>query len=50
LDALLADDALKEATHLTVTLPSLASPELHRRTLQLVTEYIAPELGWTPAG
>ncbi|NKX51108.1 LLM class flavin-dependent oxidoreductase, partial [Arthrobacter deserti] len=50
LDALLADEALKEATHLTVTLPSLGSPELHRRTLQLVAEHIAPQLGWTPAG
>ncbi|MCG2620660.1 LLM class flavin-dependent oxidoreductase [Arthrobacter sp. I2-34] len=49
LDALMADDALQEATQLVVTLPSLASPELHRRTLQLVTEHIAPQLGWSPA-
>jgi alkanesulfonate monooxygenase SsuD/methylene tetrahydromethanopterin reductase-like flavin-dependent oxidoreductase (luciferase family) len=50
LAALQADVALQEATQLTVTLPSLASPALHRRTLQLVAEHIAPQLGWTPAG
>lgn len=48
-EALLRDQALAEATHLTATLPSLASPELHRRTLELITTHIAPHLGWTPA-
>ncbi|NKX53209.1 LLM class flavin-dependent oxidoreductase [Arthrobacter mobilis] len=50
LAALLADEALQQATHLTVALPSVGSPELHRRTLQLAAERIAPQLGWTPAG
>jgi hypothetical protein len=48
-EALLQDEALAEATRLTATLPSLASPELHRRTLELITTRIAPHLGWTPA-
>ena len=47
-DRLLADEALREATELTVTLPAPGGIEAHLRTLDLVAEHVAPALGWSP--
>jgi len=47
-DGLLADEALAEATELTLTLPAPGGIDAHLRTLDLVAEYVAPALGWTP--
>ena len=49
-DGLLADEALAEATELTLTLPAPGGIDAHLRTLDLVAEHIAPALGWTPLG
>ena len=48
-DGLLADEALAEATELTVTLPAPGGIDAHLRTLDAVAEHVAPALGWTPA-
>ena len=47
-DGLLADEALREVTELTVTLPAPGGIEAHLRTLDLVAEHVAPALGWSP--
>jgi alkanesulfonate monooxygenase SsuD/methylene tetrahydromethanopterin reductase-like flavin-dependent oxidoreductase (luciferase family) len=49
-DDLLADEALREATELTLTLPAAGGIDAHLRTLELVATQVAPELGWTPPG
>ena len=46
-EALLADEALAEATQLTVALPVNGSPASHHRALELVAELVAPALGWS---
>jgi len=47
-DGLLADEALREVTELTITLPAPGGIEAHLRTLDLVAEHVAPALGWSP--
>ena len=47
-DGLLADEALREVTELTITLPAPGGIEAHLRTLDLVAEHVAPALGWRP--
>lgn len=47
-DALLADEALAEATELTLTLPAPGGIDAHLRTLDLVAERVAPALNWAP--
>jgi alkanesulfonate monooxygenase SsuD/methylene tetrahydromethanopterin reductase-like flavin-dependent oxidoreductase (luciferase family) len=47
IDELLADEALGQATELTVTLPAPGGIDAHRRTLEAVAVEIAPALGWT---
>jgi len=49
-DGLLADEALAEATELTLTLPAPGGIDAHLRTLDAVAERVAPALGWTPLG
>jgi alkanesulfonate monooxygenase SsuD/methylene tetrahydromethanopterin reductase-like flavin-dependent oxidoreductase (luciferase family) len=44
-DELSADPVLTEATTLLATLPELGSFETHERTLQVIAEQIAPDLG-----
>jgi alkanesulfonate monooxygenase SsuD/methylene tetrahydromethanopterin reductase-like flavin-dependent oxidoreductase (luciferase family) len=47
-DGLLADEAIAEATELTLTLPAPGGIDAHLRTLDSVAEHIAPALGWVP--
>lgn len=47
-DGLLADEALREVTELTLTLPAPGGIDAHLRTLDLVAEHVAPALGWSP--
>jgi alkanesulfonate monooxygenase SsuD/methylene tetrahydromethanopterin reductase-like flavin-dependent oxidoreductase (luciferase family) len=49
IEALIADEALAEATQLCVALPVNGTAASHRRALQLVAEHVAPALGWSPA-
>jgi alkanesulfonate monooxygenase SsuD/methylene tetrahydromethanopterin reductase-like flavin-dependent oxidoreductase (luciferase family) len=49
IDGLLADEALAEATELTLTLPAPGGIDAHLRTLDAVAEHVAPALGWTPS-
>ena len=46
-DELLADEALREITELTLTLPAPGGIEAHFRTLEAVATQIAPALGWS---
>jgi alkanesulfonate monooxygenase SsuD/methylene tetrahydromethanopterin reductase-like flavin-dependent oxidoreductase (luciferase family) len=48
-DDLLGDEALREVTELTLTLPAPGGIDAHLRTLEAVATHIAPALGWTPA-
>jgi alkanesulfonate monooxygenase SsuD/methylene tetrahydromethanopterin reductase-like flavin-dependent oxidoreductase (luciferase family) len=48
-DDLLRDEALREVTELTLTLPAPGGIDAHFRTLEAVALNIAPALGWTPA-
>jgi hypothetical protein len=48
IEELLADEALVEATELTLTLPANGGLDAHLRTLEAVAEHIAPALGWKP--
>ena len=49
IDQLLADEALREVTELTLTLPAPGGIEAHMRTLEAVARDIAPALGWSSA-
>jgi len=48
IDSLLGDEALREVTELTVTLPAPGGIDAHLRTLDLVAGHVAPALGWSP--
>jgi alkanesulfonate monooxygenase SsuD/methylene tetrahydromethanopterin reductase-like flavin-dependent oxidoreductase (luciferase family) len=49
IDELMADEALAEATELTLTLPAPGGSDAHFRTLEVVAQEIAPALGWNRA-
>jgi alkanesulfonate monooxygenase SsuD/methylene tetrahydromethanopterin reductase-like flavin-dependent oxidoreductase (luciferase family) len=48
IDELLGDEALREVTELTLTLPAPGGIDAHFRTLEAVARDIAPALGWSP--